>query len=248
LEKGEKITQETRGWDEAKNKTFAQRSKETAKDYRYFPDPDIPKYFLSEISDFEHSRLTENMPDLPSKIRLDLANLGLTSQQVETLVYNQSILSFLLTTMKVSGDETKQQSFAKTAANYLISDVAGLMAGDESLNLNSTNAIMFAKLIVMVEEGKITSRVAKDLLKEVVFEGVDPEIIAKERGILQDNSSEKLAAIIEEVVSVNYSVVTDYKNGKEAALQFLVGQGMKLSRGSANPATLAELFKSRLTE
>lgn len=248
LEKGEKVIQETRGWDESKNKTFAQRSKETAKDYRYFPDPDIPKYFLSEISDFNDSRLTENMPDLPSKIRLDLANLGLTSQQVETLVYNQNILGFLLTTMENGGDKAKEQSFAKTAANYLISDVSGLMANDESLELNSTNAMMFSKLIMMVEESKITSRVAKDLLKEVVFEGADPEIIAQERGILQDNSSEKLNAIIEEVVAANESVVADYKGGKEAALQFLVGQGMKLSKGSANPATLADLFKSRLTE
>lgn len=247
LEKGEKVTQETRGWDEVKNKTFAQRSKETAKDYRYFPDPDIPKYFISEISDFNDSRLTENMPDLPSKIRLDLTNLGLTSQQVETLVYNQSILSFLRATMKNSGDKAKEQSFVKTAANYLISDVVGLIASDESLELNSINAMSFSKLIMMVGDNSITSRVAKDLLKEVVFEGVDPEKIAEERGILQDNSSEKLAAIIEEVIVANESVVNDYKSGKEAALQFLVGQGMKLSKGSANPATLAELFKAQLT-
>ncbi len=149
--------------------------------------------------------------------------------------------------MKNGGDKAKEQSFAKTAANYLISDVSGLMASDESLELNSVNAMMFAKLIMMVEENKITSRVAKDLLKEVVFEGADPEIIAQERGILQDNSSEKLTAIIEEVIAANESVVADYKGGKEAALQFLVGQGMKLSKGSANPATLADLFKSRLS-
>lgn len=248
LEKGEKVTQETRGWDEAKNKTFAQRSKETAKDYRYFPDPDIPKYFLSEISDFDTSRLAENMPDLPSKIRLDLTNLGLASQQAETLVYNPTLLSFLQATIGFDQSGTKEGDFVKTAANYLISDVVGLMSNDDSLVLNSTNAMMFSRLIMMVEEGKITSRVAKDLLKEVVFEGSDPEIIALERGILQDNSSDKLAAIIEEVVAANESVVTDYKNGKEAALQFLVGQGMKLSKGSANPTVLSELFKARLSQ
>lgn len=248
LEKGEKVAQETRGWDEAKNKTFAQRSKETAKDYRYFPDPDIPKYFLSEISDFNSSRLAENIPDLPSKIRLDLTNLGLTSQQVETLIYNQNLLNFLRDTLGQNAKEANTKSFVKTAANYLISDVSGLMASDESLELDSTNAMMFSRLIVMVEEGKITSRVAKDLLKEVVFEGVDPEKIANERGILQDNSSDKLASIIDEVVAANESVANDYRNGKEVALQFLVGQGMKLSKGSANPTALSLLFKAKLIE
>ncbi|MEX2341192.1 MAG: Asp-tRNA(Asn)/Glu-tRNA(Gln) amidotransferase subunit GatB [Candidatus Paceibacterota bacterium] len=242
------VIQETRGWNMAKNKTFSQRSKETAKDYRYFPDPDIPKYFLGEISEFTGSRLAENIPNLPSKIRADLSNLGLTSQQVETLVYNPNLLNFLEATMSSNPEKTKGKKFIKTAANYLISDVSGLMANNDNLELNSTNAIMFARLILMVEEKKITSRVAKDLLEEIVFTGSDPEKMAEERGIMQDDSSERLIAVVEEVISANEPVVGDYKNGKEAALQFLVGQGMKLSKGSANPTTLAELFKERLSE
>lgn len=247
LDKGEQVVQETRGWDSVKNKTFSQRSKETAKDYRYFPDPDIPKYLLSKISEFENSRLTENMPDLPSKIRLDLNNLGLTNEQGETLISDSQLLGFFKTVLSEGIRTGSDEGFARIAANYLTSDIAGLRTADSSLVLDSVNAIGFAKLIDMTQKGEITSRVAKDLLTEVVFEGSDPEKIAKEKGLLQSNSSDDLLPIVDTVISENPAVVEEYRNGKEPALQFLVGQGMRLSRGSANPGVLAELLKKQIS-
>lgn len=244
LARGERIVQETRGWDAVKNKTFSQRSKETAQDYRYFPDPDIPKFKISET---EISRSAENLPDLPSKIRIDLQNLGLTSEQSETLLYDEELLDFFKATLDSDAAREAGNDFARTAANYLTSDIAGLRAAETGLRLDSANAILFARLILMVNRGEITSRVAKDLLREVVFDSADPEKIAKERGLLQDNSTDTLSAVVEEVVAANEAVVADYRSGKEAALQYLVGQGMKATKGAANPGTLARLFKERLS-
>jgi len=95
----------------------------------------------------------------------------------------------------------------------------------------------------MVHEKKITSRIAKDILAEVVIQGMDPEQIVIERGLLQDDSKDSLGGIVAEVVAQNPAVADDYRNGKEAAMQFLVGQGMKLSKGTANPTLLAEILK-----
>ncbi len=240
LEKGEKIKQETRGWDENKSKTFSQRSKETAEDYRYFPDPDIPKFQIDEIEDFNLSRLTEKMPKLPQEIRLSLLGYGAKEGQVETLLNNPELMKFFDEVVSNLSEDSKK---IQLLANYLTSDIVSLLQGDDSTSLNSSNAMNFAKLIDMVAESKITSRVAKDLLSEVVFEGVDPEKIAEEKGLLQTNSTEDLLPIVEKIVADNPTVVDEYRAGKEAVLQFLLGQGMKATKGSANPATLGELLK-----
>lgn len=247
LEKGESVKQETRGWDEAKQKTFSQRSKETAQDYRYFPDPDITKYKLSKIDEFNISRLDEIIPEIPSKIRLIFSNLGLTSDQTEILLANSALMNFFKELISVYESGSHKEGLLKTAANYLTSDVVGLMSVNPNLLLHSEYAINFLKLVTMVTEDKITSRAAKDLLTEVVFEGSDPEKLANDRGILQENSLDGLLPIVQQVITENPVVVADYKGGKETAIQFLVGQGMKLSRGAANPGVLLELIKKELS-
>ncbi len=246
LNKGETVAQETRGWDADKNKTFSQRSKETAQDYRYFPDPDIPKYLLKEISDWEVSRLDEITPELPSKIRISLSNIGLPSEQIETLIYDQVLMDFFKATLGTLTKDSNESKLVKNIANYVTSDIVGLRMSLDA-ELNSTNAINFGLLMQMVTDSKINSRVAKDLLKEVVFDGLNPEEMAKDRGLLQSDSVDDLLPIIDQVIKENPSVVEEYKNGKEAVIQFLVGQGMKLSRGAANPGTLLKLFQEKLT-
>ena len=245
LDKGEVVRQETRGWDEAKGKTFLQRSKETAEDYRYFPDPDIPKFDLAKVADFELSRLDEILPEIPSKIRLSLQNLGLDSKQTEIILSDPALLGFYRAAMVVPGMGASQ---SKLAANYLTSDISGLMQADASLKLEADKAPAFSKLIGMVEANKINSRVAKDLLLQVVFEGLDPESLAEEKGLLQDNSADSLAKVVEEVLAANPTVAAEFKAGKEASLQFLVGQGMKATRGAANPALLSDLIRQKLSE
>ncbi len=116
----------------------------------------------------------------------------------------------------------------------------------ERSKLDGSNALNFIELIKMVEAGEVSSRVAKDLLEEVVFQGAKPKKLAEDRGLLQQSSSESLGAVVEQVLAENPSVVAEYQGGKETALQFLVGQGMKLTKGAANPGILAKLLKEAM--
>ena len=243
IESGKEVVQETRGWNMAKNKTFSQRSKEKAEEYRYYPDPDIPKFDIEKVTEFESSRLEEILPKMPNEIRNSFRDLGLKDDQIETLLFNKVYMDLFTATVARIGDDKKK---VQIVANYLTSDIAGAMQSDDSLVLDSRYAIQFADLISMLTNGDITSRVAKDLLVEVVFNGGNPLEIAKERGLMQTNDAADLIPIVEKIISDNPSVVADYKSGKGSALQYFVGQGMKETKGSANPGVLAKLFSEHL--
>lgn len=245
LSKNGSITQETRGWDENKSKTFVQRSKESAMDYRYFPDPDIPKFVLSDIPEFSSPVLKEDLPALPEETRSKLIELGLSEQQVETIIYDKEALTFFYGAFSLKEGPIDKE-LATLFVNYLLSDVAGLRANDSSLALNSEYAIKLRDLMSMVKARKLNSRAAKDILREVVFEGADPEKMAQDKGLLQNTSATFMDEIADAVIKANESVVQDVKAGKESALQFLVGQGMKASKGSADPQALLETFKRRI--
>ncbi len=242
LESGGVVEKETRGWDENKGVTFSQRSKENAEDYRYFPDPDIPKFDLAQVPEFDKTRISEILPKLATEKRLEYKNLGLEDSKIE-LIISTPELDLIFTSVL-----TKKGVSAKTAllaANYLITDVVPLLATNtkpvRELGVNE-----FIELLMMVDEGLINSRIAKDLLPEALFESLSPKVIAAERGLLQVNDDSQLEGIIVELLSANPDAVAEYKAGKESTLQFLVGQGMKLSRGSANPQRLAELIKKSI--
>ncbi len=241
LERGEKLVQETRGWDEAKGKTFSQRVKESANDYRYFPDPDLPKLDLTKSERLSVSRIQETMPVLPTEKREIYKNLGLTIEQTEIVIAQSAIDKFFLRVVESAQNDAE---VVRLAANYLVTD---LLPRIESVEvLASAYAEHFVSLMQMLKENKITSRVAKDTLLEVAIDGNEPVALATSRGLLQNNSEEGLVDVITAVIEANPSVVADYKAGKEASVQFLVGQGMKLSKGSANPKVLLELFKKHL--
>src|SRR3989344_4349499 len=241
------VIQETRGWNMAKNKTFSQRVKETADDYGYFPDPDITKYDLSKVSEFDNSRLDEDLSEIPSKTRVFLQDLGMEQQQVETMVNDLPALAFFKEVAKQLEEMKADKSAIKAAANYITTDLAKLRQVHPEFELNSTNAMGFAKLMKMVSAGEITSRVAKDLLFAITFEGSDPQMLAKEKGLLVDNSTETLAILVDQVISDNPTVVAEYKGGKTTSLQFLLGQAMKATKGAANPKLLGELLTAKLT-
>jgi len=241
LEAGRQLVQETRGWDENKAKSFSQRSKETAQDYRYFPDPDIPKFKRSDIIEFSDSRINEILPETPDFKRSKFSTLGLDEKQIEVIIADLERDRFFVECLKSLGAGVHPT----LAANYLTSDIASLVE-KEGLSLKDAFPDRFAALVSLVSESKITSRVAKDLLKEVVFEGIDPEKVANERGLLQQNSEEALEKMIATIVSENPEVVAEYKAGKDASIQYLIGQGMKLSRGSANPTLLRTLLEKVL--
>lgn len=243
LEKGEVVIQETRGWDEIKLRTFTQRVKETAKDYRYFPDPDIPKINVAEHEHFSEARLAEILPELPSNKRLKYENLGLPSKQIELLIsvkYIDSYFQYVYESLKDVNVEV-----IKLSANYLTSDVLAEI-GTENLIKPEMSSEHFVELMLMVHKASINSRVAKDILKEIILNDASPNEIAQSRGLLQSSDPTALLPIVQEVIDENPTVVSEYLAGKEASLQFLIGQGMKKSRGTANPAILSDLIKNTL--
>lgn len=240
LEKGEELVQETRGWDEVKQKTFSQRKKESSHDYRYFPDPDLPKLQLNLGDTFSISRLSEMIPELPSNKRIKYIDLGLTRNDADTLVSNIEASVFFEKVVKELSDEQ-----IRLAANYVITDIFGICLAKPTRSFDTASPVTFAKLIDLIKKDVITSRVAKDILEEVVFESKDPETLIKERGLIQKNEGE-LSIVIDTILHEQAAVVLEYKAGKEASLQFLIGQGMKATKGSANPEALKKLFLERL--
>ena len=132
--------------------------------------------------------------------------------------------------------------------NYLTSDILGSDMTGQLTSVGENEAVHFATLMRLVETGTINSRTAKDLLSEVITQGADPEELVTERGLGQSNSAEELLPIVEAIIAEQAAVVAEFKAGKEASLKFLVGQGMKLSKGTANPALLAELLEQQIKE
>ncbi len=243
------IVQETRGWDEMKQVTFSQRKKESAHDYRYFPDPDLPKLKISEIPEFSKEALADEMPELPWNKRARLAQLDLQSTQIEMLVESELYGKFFdIVVVRLEGNKDA----IRLAANYLLSDIAGFVtlsgikfpAWLTRAPENSAGA--FAKLIMMIKAGELSSRGAKDTLAIMYAEGGDPEIIAKEKGFIQTNDEGALKEMVAKIIAENPTVAAEYKAGKTAVFQFFLGQGMKLSKGSANPETLKKLFEESL--
>lgn len=242
LEAGGSVAQETRGWDEVKLKTFTQRSKETAKDYRYFPDPDIPKIDTAKHRYFSDTRLSEIMPKLPSEKRLDYQNLGLPINQIELIISTKRLGDFFEEVVSFVDNEDK--GLILLLANYLTSDVLFNFQSGKEMNITPAN---YLSLIKLTNDSKINSRVTKDLLAEIFETNADPVLLAKERGLMQSSNPDELVSIIKEVIAENETVVNDYLSGNLPAIQFLIGQGMKKTKGAANPKILAELLEKLLS-
>jgi len=236
LERGEKVEHETRGWDEGKQETFSQRGKEFSEDYRYFPEPDLPKLKISEIQEFSHEILAKELPELPWERRKRYLSLGLKKEDADMFVSNTVLGDFFDLVSK----HTKE---TKLAANYIASDLASMLAEPIDISIGFKE---FAKLVEMVASGAVSSRGAKNILKVIFEKGGDPKEIAEREGLLQQSDEDALGKIVEQVITENPDVVAEYKGGKEASLQFLIGQAMKLSKGAGNPKVLGELFKRHL--
>jgi aspartyl-tRNA(Asn)/glutamyl-tRNA(Gln) amidotransferase subunit B len=246
LSKGEKVIQETRGWDDAKQQTFSQRVKEVAADYRYFPDPDLPSLKLSEIPEFSRENLAKTLPELPDARRARYASWGIKPADAEQFVQYPRIGGFF---DAVAATKAGDAAFAQRAANYIANDLVKIIRDSDSRDAELSAEIPisienFAKIIDLVGAGRISSRVAKDLLVMVIAEKRNPEMIAEEHQLFQSSNAADLGPTIRQILSENASVVADYRAGKEAALQFLIGQAMRLLKGAANPAELrSQLIK-----
>ena len=242
LARGEKVLQETRGWDENAGTTFSQRKKETAHDYRYFPEPDLPKMMISEIPEFRD--LKKGLPGLPWERRAYLAKeFGFQDAIVEMYVADTTLGGFF---DRVASELGGDKELVKLASNYISSDLASLMKKGTQEGFGGITPQTFAKLITMINSGKLSSRGGKDTLAIAYAEGGDPEVVAESKGFIQQSDEGALKEMVTKIIAENPVVVAEYKAGKTAVFQFFLGQGMKLSKGSANPETLKKLFEEVL--
>lgn len=250
--KGNEIVQETRGWDENKGSTFSQRTKENSEDYRYFPDPDLPKLKLKELFG-EHFEKVKALPELPSAKRARYKNdFGIKDEDIETFVSDfelgawfEEIVSHFSPPLQ-GGDVEHDRGGAfkekvQVASNYVTSDFIGLKKNNPNAKMPS--AQNFAELISMLTENKIGSRAAKDILAMIVVQDESPLKIATEKDLLQKNDEGALKEIVLKVIGENPEIIATYKSGKENAIMSLVGRVMKESNGSANPAIVSKLLK-----
>ena len=243
LETGGKVLQETRGWNDSTQQTYSQRVKEESHDYRYFPDPDLPKLLLSELPEFSVSNL--NLPELPWNKRERYArDLNIKGEASQLFVECVSAGKFIEEVAAI----LKNPVAISLAVNYTTSDIVSLakVAGDvgqafECLKFSTKD---FAELVLMIQKKEVSSRGAKDILAIMFAEGGEPKMISEAKGLAQKSDEGELKKIVQTILDANQKVVADYKNGKEQALQFLVGQGMKASKGSANPEILKTIIKS----
>ena len=236
----EKIAQETRGWDDIKQRTFLQRSKESSHDYRYFPDPDIPKMKISEIPEFATDVLHKNMPELPW-VKRDRykKDYGMTEKEVAVFVESVELAKYFESVIAGLDNDMKK---IKLAINYILSDY--LPSFDPAKPIAAAS---FAELISMIAAGEISSRGAKDTLALLVK---DPENsarkIAEKNSLLQKSDAADIGPIIDKVIADNTKVVAEYKAGKVTSLQFLIGQAMKATKGAANPAVVQKMLVEKL--
>lgn len=239
LNEGGTVVQETRGWDDAKQKTFSQRSKEDAHDYRYMPDPDIPPL---EISRSAVEQIQAEMPQLPEEIRAILAKAGLQSDQIETILDYPDASYCLLQV----ADEHDAKTL-NTIANWVVGEILRLV-NDERYDFASlpTSKQHLAQLAAMVDENKLSSTAAKELLEPMLNDNTSPMQLAEDRNLLQVSDESELTMIVEKVVADNPQAVADAKEDPKA-IGFLVGQVMKATAGKANPKVASDLLRKHLS-
>ena len=234
IENGEKIKQQTMRWDEVNGVTVPMRDKEDAKDYRYFPDPDLG---IIEISDEWKEEIKRSLPEMPEKRKkryIDELNLP---------EYDANIL----TTEKALSDlfekATKICNNPKAVSNLIISDIIGYLNAQEiEAKEIPFTAEQLGNLIVLVDKGTISSSIAKKVLQEMFKNPKEPKLIIEENGWMQISDEEEIKKVVEKVLSENPKSIEDYKAGKDRALGFLVGQAMKETKGKANPKLLNKMF------
>ncbi|MFA6279113.1 MAG: Asp-tRNA(Asn)/Glu-tRNA(Gln) amidotransferase subunit GatB [Candidatus Paceibacterota bacterium] len=240
LEKGEEVVQETRGWNETKQQTFHQRFKEGSADYRYFPEPDLPKLFLSEITEFSSESIHASLPELPwDKRSRWMEEYWLKEEVAEFFVQKVELGVFF--EKVVLG---KTSDFVKLAVNYITSDLLALL--NEKEEMIFSDADNFIKLIDMVISNTLSSRGTKDILRIMVESGGDPEDIARERGLIQIHNTEDLRSVVKSVLVEEAKAVAEYQAGKDASLQYLIGKSMKATNGAGNPTILKEIIIEEL--
>lgn len=238
LNSGEKVVQETRGWDDKKEITTSQRSKGGAADYRYFPEPDIPPLNITKET-IEEWKL--EIPELPAeKSKRYQLELGLSEQDANQITDDLALSEYFDEANKISNSPKK-------TANWLLSTLIAVLKTENlsifKSNLSSDN---FGKLIKLIEAETITGKIAKDIFEELYKENADPEKFIEEKGLKVMSDTGELEKICQEVINRNPQIVEAFKGGKDKVFGALVGQVMGATKGTANPKTVNEVLKKLL--
>ncbi len=237
LEKGEKVLQETRRFDEKTNTTVMMRRKEGNVDYKFFPEPNI---FPIRLDANWIKSIQDSMPELPEERKARYTNdFGLNEHDINVLIANKELGDFFEETMKYSKN-------AKGVCNWLLGEVQGWLNKHEQTIVNTElRPEALAKLVEMIDTNEISSKQAKELIDDIMT-GKDPAESAKEKGLQQVTNTDELANMIKDVLDENTQAIEDFKAGKGRAVGFLVGQVMKKSKGQANPGLVNQILQEEL--
>jgi len=237
LERGEQLEQETRGWDDATGETFLMRTKEFAHDYRYFADPDLVPVRTAGLVSDAHSR----MPELPRAKRTRFVEeYGVSAYDAGVLANDLALAGYFETAAKGARKP-------KSIANWILNDLQSALANDgRSIADCPVLPVALNELVNLVETGTISGKQAKEVFSEMFGSGKTASVIVKEKGIEQLSDTAAIEALCDEVIAANPKPAADFKAGHVASLNFLKGQVMKLSKGTANPAMVGEVLERKL--
>ena len=247
LESGQNIEQETRGWSDERGTTLSQRTKEYAADYRYFPEPDIPPILISR--DWVQ-KIQSQIPELPSaKKQRYIEVLGLSEYDASVMIGDKEATVLFESCLPFLSKSMKPKNAAKTVANWLNVDLNRMKNEHKStwddIKIEPAN---LAKLVLLVDDRKISNSMAKTVFDEMFVNGGDPTKISEDKGLSQINDTASIQNLVSEILQENPSAVDDYLNGKDSAVRFLVGQVMKKTKGQANPQVASNMVAAELNK
>ncbi|MCK5241456.1 Asp-tRNA(Asn)/Glu-tRNA(Gln) amidotransferase subunit GatB [bacterium] len=242
LEEGGKVEQETRLWDADKGTSHSMRSKEEAHDYRYFPEPDLPVVYLSEkmIADQQ-----QQLPEMPQARRHRFQKeYGLSEYDAGVCTMSPAMAEYFEDAAKKA---VSAKVSAKTVCNWITVELQGKLKADGKEISNSPIASgQMAELTRLIERGKISGKMGKDVFADMYVTGKDPEVIVQEKGLSQISNSDEILKMVAAIIAANPNPVAEYKSGKTQTIGFLVGQVMKASQGQANPKLVNQILRDCL--
>ncbi len=239
IENGGKIEQETLRWDDVSGKTFSMRDKEDAQDYRYFPDPDLPRFTVTKEV---QSIIKESLPELPeSRKKRYIEEYGISERDSNILVSSKKYSDLFEKATMVSNNP-------KAVSNWIITEITRIINEKEMEQSEIPfSAEHLGKLINLIDKGTISSSIGKKVLEELFENPREPELIINENGWIQISDEGAIKNVVLKILKENSQSVADYKAGKDKALGFLVGQAMKETKGKANPKILNEMFLKEIS-
>ena len=240
IENGGKIEQETLRWDEVSGKTFSMRDKENTQDYRYFPEPDLA---IINISDEMIENIKKTLPEMPESRRERYI------KEFKLPEYDSNILTSSKYLSDLFEKATAKCNNPKAVSNWIMTDITRILnEKEQEPNDIPFTAEELGKLVILIDKGTISSKIAKQVLEELFENPKDPEDIIKEKGWIQISDEGAIKEVVTKILEANPASIADYKAGKDRALGFLVGQAMKETRGKANPQLLNKMFLEELNK